>query len=53
MRFSKTPMANKAKILMMVFGFIGFFSLIASGIATPIIKRNPGNIRSAGVSPFH
>jgi len=27
--------------------------LTASGIATPIMNKNPGKIRSAGVKPSH
>lgn len=53
LKFKKTPIANKPIILIIVLILTGFFSLTAKGIATPIINKNPGKIRSAGVKPFH
>lgn len=37
----------------MFFGLIGFLYVTAKGIAIPIINKKEGNIRSAGVNPFH
>jgi hypothetical protein len=37
----------------MFFLLRGLFVVTASGIAIPIMNKNEGNIRSAGVRPFH
>ena len=52
-RFKNTPIKKRANILMIFFILTGLFFVVASGIAIPIMNRKEGNIRSAGVSPFH
>jgi hypothetical protein len=52
-RLRKTPIAKSPTILKKLLSLKGLFLLIASGTAIPIIKRNEGKIRSAGVRPFH
>ncbi len=52
-RFKKKPIKNNAKTLIMFFLLRGLFVVTASGIAIPMMNKNEGNIRSAGVRPFH
>lgn len=51
--YKNMPINNKPIILIMCFGLNGFFYVTAKGIATPIINKKEGKIKSAGVSPFH
>lgn len=52
-RLRNTPIANSAIILIILLYPNGLFLLIARGTAIPIMNRKEGNMRSAGVKPFH
>lgn len=52
-KFSITPIRNKAAIRITFLTLAGFFAVVARGIAIPMMKRNEGKIRSAGVRPSH
>lgn len=52
-KFSITPIIKRAKILKRFLNLAGFFVVVAKGIAMPIMNRNEGKMRSAGVRPFH
>jgi hypothetical protein len=52
-RFKKTPIKKSAAILKTFLKETGFFWVVDNGIAIPIMNRNEGKIRSAGVRPFH
>lgn len=52
-KFSITPIKNKAKILKIFLNLTGFLAEVASGTENPMMNKNEGKIRSAGVNPFH
>jgi hypothetical protein len=52
-RFKTTPIANKPRILNILLSPNGLDLLIAKGTAIPMINKNEGNMKSAGVTPFH
>lgn len=52
-KLSMTPIKKRAKILTIFLSLAGFLEVVARGMAIPMMKRNDGKIRSAGVRPFH
>lgn len=52
-KLSMTPIKNRANILTIFLSLAGFLAVVARGMAIPMINRNDGKMRSAGVRPFH
>ena len=52
-KLSMTPIKKRAKILTIFLSLAGFLVVVARGMAIPMMKRNDGKMRSAGVRPFH